>query len=198
MEHLSLCGLVITTTISMEVEMLYFVQDWFEDNDFAGVRRRLTATSHLESRSIRKDNLNYVRRAHRRLQSCSLRMALHELRIERLWFCELPDGIFQSHHHPTKVTRTTSIMETRLIEPTNQRSQLLQRASSTTIIGARIIVSNGSTMARSSAIFRIGTVTRRLGPIRVPQLAVATSEPERCSMSKSQQCRKVEYQAPSN
>ena len=42
-------------------------------------------------------------------------------------------------------------------------------------MGERIMVSDKPNMARSLAIFRLGTFTRLMGPIRVPQLAVLPS-----------------------
>ena len=65
-----------------------------------------------EGRWILKQNDKDMSKAHRRLQSWTRRLGLAEIR-----------GKTSVHmpHHPTKVTRTTSIMEPPLIEPINER-----------------------------------------------------------------------------
>ena len=71
---------------------------------------------------VKMQNLEDMRKVHRRLQSWNRRTARAELRTEeRFWFCELPDSqtAVVMPHHPTDVTRTTSIMDPSLIKPRN-------------------------------------------------------------------------------
>ena len=51
-----------------------------------------TPESHIHFRHVRKANLEYVRKAHRRLQSWSRRLARAERTERRLYFGELPDS----------------------------------------------------------------------------------------------------------
>ena len=109
-----------------------------------------------ESRRVRKQNLEYLLKAHRRLQSCIRRMARAELLTkERLWFGELPDSpsSLSDHHNPTKVTKTTSIMEPFLIEPTNVYNcprSLKEAEIGVCISGRRIASINGWTYERET------------------------------------------------
>ena len=64
-----------------------------------------------EGRWIFKQNDEYMSKAHRRLQSWTRRLVPAEI---------LGKTSVNMHHHPTKVTRTTSIMEPSLIEPINE------------------------------------------------------------------------------
>ena len=103
-------------------------------------------------------------------------MARAELRTkERLWFCELPDSpVFDSHLHPTKVARTTSIMEPLSIEPTNVTNcpRLVHQPQHThgrTDHGLKHIFF----MARS-LVFLAGEFTGLSDPSKCHKLAVAT------------------------
>ena len=103
---------------SVTVQITHFIHPWFENRDFGG---RVTAStremsrlsggpmapSYIDSRSSRKRNFEGVRRANRRLQSCSWRFARENYQI------------FQ-HFQPTKVMRKSSIMEPSLIEPISE------------------------------------------------------------------------------
>ena len=92
------------------------------------------AQSYTCTTPIRKPNLEYMRKARRRLQSWNRRMARAELRTkERLWFCALPDS-------PTSLSETPSTTERGegdfdhgvFIDRANRRDRLLQTGSSTT------------------------------------------------------------------
>ena len=70
------------------------------------------AHAKVHFRGGRQQSLAYVRRAHRRSQSWSRRFSHAELRTEqRLWSNQINKQVSESHPQPTKVTRTTSIME---------------------------------------------------------------------------------------
>ena len=64
-----------------------------------------------EGRSVFRQNDEDMSKAHRRLQSWTRRLGPAEIR------CKTSVNM---HHHPTKVTRTTSIMEPSLVEPINE------------------------------------------------------------------------------
>ena len=71
-------------TILQGVHILHFIQHFFDDQDFARVMG--------PTRSLQR-NLEYVRKAHRRLRSCTRRLARAERRTDqRLHMCELVDG----------------------------------------------------------------------------------------------------------
>ena len=73
------------------------------------------AQSCAYTRSVRKHNLEYMPRAHRRLESWNFELSTH--------FGSVNYQIHQTAvvmlHQPTHVTRTTSIMDPSLTEPTN-------------------------------------------------------------------------------
>ena len=78
--------------------------------------------SYLESSGIKKDNLKYVRRAHRRLQVAAegwLVQNVGRSKDSTSVNCQIRQTAFERHHHPAKVTRTTSVMEPPFIEPTS-------------------------------------------------------------------------------
>ena len=77
-------------------------------------RGRGGSNIYIGTRSVRKQNLMYVRKAHRRLNRLQRRSARAEIRTqEELGWCDLPDSPDGIHyaHQPTKVAKTTSIME---------------------------------------------------------------------------------------
>ena len=90
---------------------------------------------------------------------------------ERLWFCEPPDS-------PTSLSEPPSSNESceddfdygANIDRVDQHDQWLNAGSSTTTQSW----ANRSTMARSLAILWLGTPIGLVGPIRTPQLAVAS------------------------
>ena len=96
----------------MEVEILYCVQEWYEEirtlpelrlphDILLDSEKDRWLQKYLESRSMRKDNFKYVQRAHRRLQSWSRRMARAQRQTEqRLYYCELP-----SHRKWSQISR---------------------------------------------------------------------------------------------
>ena len=116
----------------MAAQIPPFIHGFHDDQDFATVMASTrgisrfgdgpTAESRIHFRCVRKQNIEYVRRVHSRVENWSRRLARAELRTEqRLYFCELSDSLDSSimPHQSTKVTRTTSIVEPSLIEPTN-------------------------------------------------------------------------------
>ena len=105
----------------------HFVKDWSGDKDFARVTassRHLArfgegpmAQSYNHSGCAFKQNLEHVRKTHRRLRSWNRRVDRAELLTEeRLWFCELPD----SPAHPAKLTQMTRSF----MDRNDQRSHL--------------------------------------------------------------------------
>ena len=129
------------------------------------------AQSHSHLRHVRKQNSpTHMRKTRRRLHSWSRRLARAELRTEqRLYVGEQPDSPERSvyAHQPMKVMRATSVMD-----PSRPPTVPNKFINHNTIMDAW----TKSIMARSLAIFWVGTFTRLVGPVRVPQLAVATEE----------------------
>ena len=82
-------------SIAMAVQILHFIQVFFGDSrlcqshDLLTFGEGPTAESYIHFRRVRKQNLEYVRRAHGRLQSWSRRLACAELRTEqRPYYCQ--------------------------------------------------------------------------------------------------------------
>ena len=129
---------------SMDLEILYFVQDWYDDEHFARVMapsRHLTwfgdgpvAQSYTCTRRVRRQNLEFLRKAHRMLQSWNRRTARAELRTEeRFWFCELPDSPDSSCYAPSSNGSDEDDFDYGpFIDQANKRDQLPQTGSSTT------------------------------------------------------------------
>ena len=89
---------------SMAVQIIHFIHPWSEHRDSGSVMTSTCeisrfdggpmAQSYVDSRSTGKQKLGGVRRANRRFQNWSRRLACAELRIEeRLYLCELPDSV---------------------------------------------------------------------------------------------------------
>ena len=96
--------------------------------------------------------------------------------------------VFKRRRHPTKVTRTTSIVEPSLLEPTNVTNFPKKVPQSQHNHGRMDQTNHGKVIGN----IMDGTSPRFVGPVRVPQLAVAALDQERCPVSKSQQCRNVQ------
>ena len=130
------------------------------------------------TRRIRRQHLEHMRTARRRLQSWHRRSARAKFRTkERLWFCELPDSPTSLSKPPSSIERGEDDFDYGALSyQANQHDHWPQTGSSTTTLslGKRIMVSNRSIMARSLAILWLGTFARLVGPIRVPHLAVTT------------------------
>ena len=89
------------TRHAMYIESLRFDCLSFWKQNFDG-SPDLTAPSYVLFRRVRKQNLEYVRTAHRRLQSWSRNFAHAERRLEqRLYFYELPDSPDRSSYAPS-------------------------------------------------------------------------------------------------
>ena len=115
---------------SMDIEILYFVRDWFKVKDFARVvasSRHLIQFGEGADGSIihlhqthQRQNLEYMRWAHRRLQSWHRRFLRAELWTKNKDFVSVNYQIYRTAvfvpHHSTMVTRTTSIMEPSLTD----------------------------------------------------------------------------------
>ena len=71
--------------------------------------------------------------------------------------------------HPAKLTQTTSTVEPLMLSHTSSPTTTQSWAN-----GSCMVSSTKSIMARSVAIFWLGTITRHVGHIRVPLLAVST------------------------
>ena len=93
--------------------------------------------------------------------------------------CQVHKTVFKRRHQPTKATRTTSIMEPSLIEPTNVTNCPKQVPQSHQNPGRLDQINHGKVI--DNIIGR--DIPKVCGPIRVPRLAVATSVQERCPMS---------------
>ena len=129
------------------------------------------APSYTYTKRVRRQNLEYSRKAHRRLRSWHRRLPRAQFRTEQgLWFRVLPgstdsnvyvpssnesDGRLRlwSHHCPTRPTCPSA------------PSKFINHNA---IMGERIMVSRKSIVARSLAIFWL--FTRLVGPTRIPHL----------------------------
>ena len=82
-----------------------------------------TAESFLGVRSVRKQNTSNTCEEH--MNHCKVGaedwpVSNFELSKDSTFVnCQIHKTVFKRHHHPTKVTRTTSIMEPSKTEPTN-------------------------------------------------------------------------------
>ena len=84
----------------MAIDILHFIHLWFEDQEFYRVmvaaRETLfvtTASSYVDIRAFRKQNLKYLRTARRKLQTWSRRLARAVMQTNRIiYFCEPPDS----------------------------------------------------------------------------------------------------------
>ena len=185
----------------MAAQIPPFIHGFHDDQDFATVMASTrgisrfgdgpTAESRIHFRCVRKQNIEYVRRVHSRVENWSRRLARAELRTEqRLYFCELSDSLDSSIYAPSINESDEDDFDCgALIDRADQRDQLSQACSSITTQSWTLVWTK-SVMARSLAIFCVGTLPGFVGPIRVPQLAVASLDQERCPMGKSLQCRK--------
>ena len=89
----------------MAIDILHFIHPWHEDQDFARIMaasRHLTrygerplAQSYIHFSAVRRQNLEYMRKAHRRLLTWCRRLARAERRVE------LPDSPSSSVYAPS-------------------------------------------------------------------------------------------------
>ena len=128
---------------SMEIEILYFIQERYGDKDFAKVMassRHLArygegpvGQSFVHFKHTRQQNIAYWRKARRRLQSWRRRFDRAQIRTgHRHYIEELPDSSDSSVHAPSTDSDSEDFDYEAFTARNDQRAQVSQTSSSTT------------------------------------------------------------------
>ena len=127
------------------------------------------AQTHTGTGRIRRQNLEYMRKAHRRWQSWHQRLARAGLRTkQRLWFCQIPDSPDNSCYAPsTNESDEDDFGYGAFIDRANQRDQVPKRAHGPWS-------QTDQSWQGHRQYFGWETLARLVVPINVPQLAVVT------------------------